>query len=270
MGELEEIKAGSRRTWASGRFDEVAELIWEVGDRLIERLGVGAGETVLDVGAGTGNAAIPAAAAGADVTASDLTPELFEDGRRRAAEAGVELEWVEADAEDLPFDDGAFDCVVSTFGHMFAPRHRVAAEEIARVTAPGGRFGLCCWEPDGNIGNFFKTMGAYLPPPPDLVQPPPMWGNAEHAAAMFEGTGVELEFEHEICRFRYPSPEEGVALYENTFGPMVMAKAALEPQGKWEALREDLVAEFGRGSEPEGDGVVYPGEYLVILGRKPG
>ena len=256
--------------WAAGDFDEVASLVWDVGDRIVERLGVGAGERVLDVAAGTGNAAIPAAVLGAEVVASDLTPELFVAGRRRAEAAGVEIDWVEADVEALPFDDASFDAVVSTFGHMFAPRHEVAAAEIARVLRPGGRFGLCCWTPEGKIGSFLVTVIQHTGPPPGATMPPSAWGVPEHAAKMFEGTGIELSFERETTTMEFPSVEAMVEMYEQKFGPTVMARAALEPEGRWQALRDDLVALFERNTVPSGGGIAYEAEYLVILGRKSG
>ena len=270
MSELAEVKSRTRQMWASGDFDVVADLILDVGEGIVERLGIGPGERVLDVAAGTGNAAIPAAVAGADVVASDLTPELFVAGRRRAEAAGVELEWVEADAEELPFEDGSFDAVISTFGHMFAPRHEVAAAEIARVLRPGGRFGLCCWKPDGEIGRFFQTIGKHTGPPPGMAVPPPMWGTVDHCGAMFEGTGVELEFEHATTTMEFTDAKEAVDLYATKFGPVVMAKAALEPEGRWEALHDDLLALFDERSEPTGKGLGFKAEYLVVLGRKPG
>jgi SAM-dependent methyltransferase len=270
MDELVEIKQRNRAMWAAGDFDAVADLIWDVGGRLIDRLGVGPGERLLDVGAGTGNASIPAAVAGAEVVASDLTPALFEAGRRRAAKAGVELEWVEADAEALVFEDESFDVVVSTFGHMFAPRHRVAAEEIARVTRPGGRIGLCCWDPAGRIGGFFRTIGSHMPPPPEIVEPPPLWGDPDHATKMFEGTGIELEFERASTTMVFPDAISAADEYADKFGPVVMARRALEPEGRWQPLHDDLVNFFEEESTPTDSGISFDAQYLVILGRKPG
>lgn len=269
MPELSEIKQRARTTWAAGNFDEVAEFILDAGESIVERLDIREGERVLDVGAGTGNASIPAARRGAEVIASDLTPELFEAGRRRAQAAGVELQWVEADAEDLPFEDESFDVVVSTFGHMFAPRHRVAAEEIARVLRPGGRIGLCCWDPTGTIGSFFQLVGKHVGPPPEGVEPPPLWGSRDHAEAMFEGTGIDLEFADGAVSFDMESPEWATEFYSTRFGPVVMARQMLEPEGRWEALRQDLLADYARHQGEDGR-VRYSGEYLMILGRKAG
>ncbi len=147
---------------------------------------------VLDVAAGTGNAAIPAAATGATVVASDLTPELFEAGRARAEAEGVELEWAEADAEDLPFEDASFDVVISSIGVMFAPHHQAAADELVRVCRPGGTIGLLSWTPEGMIGGLFRTIGPFAPAPPPGAQPPPLWGGEEHLRELF-GDRVELE-----------------------------------------------------------------------------
>ncbi len=263
----DQVKQGARATWAAGDFDRVAETIWDVGDRLAERLEIGPGEEVLDVGAGTGNASIPAALAGASVTASDLTPELLEVGRARAAELGAELRWVEADAEALPFDDACFDVVVSTFGHMFAPRHRVAAEEIARVLRPGGRIGLCCWDPEGRIGGFFRTIATHVPAPPGVDHPPPMWGRADHAAQMFEDTGIEPEFERDSTVTRFDSAEVAVSFYETNFGPIVMAKRNLAPE-RWQRLRDDLVSYFDEVALTTPDGLEFEGQYLRVLGTR--
>lgn len=266
-----ELKKGARETWASGDFDVVAKLIWGVGPGLVDRVGIESGQEVLDIAAGTGNAAIPAAERGARVVASDLTPELFEAGRANASSAGVEIEWVEADAEALPFDDASFDVVLSTFGIMFAPRHEVAAAEAARVLRPGGRIGLACWCPDGRIGAFFRTIASHLPPPPEDFVPPPMWGQRDHVSALFKGSGIDLEFADTEVEFVFDSSEHAVALYEEQFGPIVKAREALEPEGRWDALRADLIALFDEEAEPGADGgILYRGEYLTIVGTKEG
>ena len=266
----QEVKQGARQTWASGDFDVVAQLIWDVGPTVVDRLPISAGHDVLDIAAGTGNAAIPAAATGARVVASDLTPELFEAGRRNAAAAGVEIEWVEADAESLPFDDASFDFVLSTFGIMFAPRHEVAAAEAARVLRPGGRLGFACWRPDGRIGSFFRTVAGHMPPPPEGFVPPPAWGTREHVEELFDGTGIGFEFHDDVASFEFESPEQALELYAAKFGPVLKAKEALEPEGKWDALAADLITLFESESDASGDGIRYRGEYLTIIGTKPG
>ncbi len=264
-----ELKERAHKTWAAGSFDDIAKLIWSVGSELVDAVGVGPGEKVLDVAAGTGNAAIAAAERGAEVTASDLTPELFVAGRANAAAAGVELEWLEADAEALPFEDESFDVVLSTFGIMFAPRQEVAAAEAVRVLRPGGRFGFCCWRPEGKIGAFFMTVARHMPPQPEGFVPPAAWGNREHCTSLFEGTGIELEFEDATVDQVFASPEAALELFSERFGPIVMAKAALEPQGKWEALRADLLDMWTAQSEPVDGGVAFTTEYLRIIGTKP-
>ncbi len=264
-----ELKQRAHKTWAAGNFDDIAKLIWSVGEQLVERVDVREGEKVLDIAAGTGNAAIAAAERGAEVVASDLTPELFVAGRANAAAARVELDWVEADAEALPFDDESFDIVLSTFGIMFAPRQPVAAAEAVRVLRPGGRFGFCCWRPDGKIGTFFRTLAGHMPPQPEGFVPPPAWGNREHCTSLFAGTGVELTFEENTVDQVFPSAEAAVDLFSERFGPVVMAKAALEPQGKWDALRADLLEMWSSESEPVDGGIGFTTEYLTILGTKP-
>ncbi|MGW4340096.1 class I SAM-dependent methyltransferase, partial [Rhodococcus koreensis] len=167
------LKAKHRALWASGDYPTVAaELIPTLGEVLVEATDIRAGQRVLDVAAGSGNAAIPAAARGATVVASDLTPELFDAGRAIAAERGVELDWVEADAEALSFDDDSFDAVISVVGAMFAPHHQQTADEMLRVCRPGGTIAMINWTPQGLIGNLFKTMAPYAPPPPPGATPP--------------------------------------------------------------------------------------------------
>ena len=186
-----ELKGRHRAMWASGDYPSMVEtFLLPLGPRLVEACGIGPGMRVLDVAAGTGNASIPAAERGASVTASDLTPELLEAGRRRAEASGLELEWVEADAENLPFGDESFDVVMSSIGAMFAPHHQDVADELVRVCRPGGTIGLLSWTPEGMIGALFRTMGPFAPPPPPGAQPPPLWGSEEHVRELF-GDRVE-------------------------------------------------------------------------------
>jgi len=259
---LAEAKQRTRATWAAGDFPEVARLtLWPVGERLVRRVGIGRDEAVLDIACGNGNAAIRAAQAGGRVTGVDLTPELFDSGRALARDAGVSVEWVEGDAEELPLPDASYDVVLSTFGVMFAPRHQVAAREIARVLRPGGRLGLCNWTPGGITGQMFRALGSFAPPPPPFAEPPLLWGDEAHVRSLFDDTGIVLEFATETVPFTpFPSAEEAVDWNAANFGPIIMLRAYLEPQGRWKACRERLIALF----DPEAEG-----EYLVVTGRKP-
>jgi aminoglycoside/choline kinase family phosphotransferase len=254
MQQLMEFKQAARTIWATGDYDAMMrqEGLYEVGERLVDRLHVTAGENVLDIACGTGNAAIPAARTGATVTGVDLTPEMLQVARTRAERAGVEVAWKEADAEDLPFEDGSFDVVVSTFGCMFAPRHGVAANEIARVLRPGGRIGLCTWTPEGSIGDFFRTVGAHLPPMPEFVDPPVAWGDEKHVRELFERTGVELDLGREVWSIGHDSIEAAVDCYTTTLGPTVHARRLAEAERRWSELRDDMIRLFERrfGTEP--------------------
>jgi SAM-dependent methyltransferase len=260
-------KRENRTMWAAGNYDAIAELVWSAGERLVRTMEVEAGEDVLDVACGTGNAAIPAADAGARVVGLDLTPELFARARTRAAEAAVEIEWVEGDAESLPFPDESFDVVLSTFGCMFAPRHEVAAGELVRVLRPGGRLGIVAWTPEGFVGDFFRTLGGHLPPLPPFARPPVLWGDPDYVRSLFDETSVELEFERDAVEFRFDSAAEAVADYETNFGPVIATRELLEPQGRWEAAHRDFIALY-EGLAGEDGTLAFPAEYLVIIGRK--
>ena len=265
---IAEFKQRSRAVWAAGDYPSVARHLGDVGRRIVGRLDVRPGEAVLDVACGAGNAAIPAARAGARVIGVDLTPELLDAARESAAEAGVQARWEEGDAEDLPIEDESVDVVLSTFGCMFAPRHEVAARELARVLRRSGRLGLCNWTPDGSIGGFFAVVGGHLPALPEYASPPPLWGSADHVRRLFDGTGVRLEFERDVVELRFGSVPEIFDYYTTHFGPLMTARGLLEPQGRWPALRDDLYAYFEDNTVDRDGGVVWPGEYLVVLGRK--
>lgn len=258
---LSELRASARATWSAGDYDAVAEGIWPVGEEVVRRVGVTAGDLVLDVAAGTGNAAIRAGQAGGTVTAVDLTPELFPAGRRRAADAGVEVEWVEGDAERLPFDDESFDVVLSTFGAMFAPRHAVAASEMVRVLRPGGRLGLATWTPDGTVADMFRTVAAALPPPPAIAQPPLAWGDPDHVRGLFPDVALDLSVE-QLPIDPDVDPADVVDFYVSSFGPLVMARRVLEPEGRWEPLMTRLRPVLERL-------VRDPATYLLTIGLKP-
>jgi SAM-dependent methyltransferase len=265
--EVQAHRDGLRAIWGAGDWPSFARLVWEVGQKLVDRVGVEPGDDVLDIACGTGNAAIRAAQAGGRAVGCDLVPDHFEAGRKLAAEHGVEVEFVEANAEALPGGDDSYDVVLSIFGHMFAPRHELAAAEIGRVLRPGGKLGLCTWIPDGNVGSFFTTVAGHMPPPPEFAQPPLQWGLENHVRELLEPLGFELECARESIGFDFDSVEAAVAEYEEAFGPIVMAKAALEPEGRWGALREDLLGVFDSGStEREGGGITFTSDYLMTTG----
>jgi SAM-dependent methyltransferase len=267
--QLTELKQQEREMWATGDYAVIArDLFWEAGRRIVERVGVSPGDRVLDVACGTGNAALRAARAGGRVTGLDLTPELLDVGRALAAEAGLEVEWIEGDAEAMPFEDGGFDVVLSTFGCMFAPRHQLAARELTRVLASGGRMGLCSWTPDSSIAEMIRTLMAVLPPSPEFAQPPPLWGSEEHVRGLFEASGLELELERESLEFRSDSVEHALRTYETTWGPFIKARELLAPEGRWPALRAELAAVLERRNTADGDALTYEGEYLVVIGRQ--
>lgn len=261
---LAQFKQMARATWAAGDFPAIAKAdLWVMGKRCVERVGVASGEYVLDVACGTGNAAIRAAEAGGRVVGLDLTPELFEAGRREAKAAGVEIEWVAGDAEELPFADESFDVVMSTFGIMFAPRHDVAAHEVARVLRPGGRLCLFNWTPDGAVGRSFQAMGRYFPPPPDFASPPLLWGVESHVSEVFAGTGVDLAFDRELApdtMSRFPTVDDQIEYFTTAFGPMISLRRMSESRGDWPAVRGDLARLYAQGDDDA--------EYLITLGAK--
>jgi SAM-dependent methyltransferase len=264
-----ELKRTHRVTWAAGNYAAVAEMIDEVPPRdLLERIGVAPGEDVLDVATGTGNLALKAAAAGAQVVGVDLTPELFETARRRAAEHAVAVEWVEGDAERLPFEDESFDVVLSAFGVQFAPRHEIVAQELARVCRPGGRIGLVSWTPEGQIGELFKILGAYMPAPPDYASPPPRWGSEEHVSGLFAGTGVEFEFARGHNPWRFDSAEHYAVFFESNYGPTLKARERLSAEGRWRECREEIHAMAERRNEATDGSLLMQAEYLVAVGSK--
>lgn len=270
MPQLTELKDTARATWATGDYDAMMRIegLYEVGARLVRHLAIAAGEDVLDVACGTGNAAVPAAQTGARVTGLDLTPQLLAVGRRRAETAGVDIEWREGDAEGLPFPDTSFDVVMSTFGCMFAPRGEVVADELTRVLRPGGRLGLCTWPPDGVIGELFRVVGAYLPPLPEFVEPPLSWGETARVRELFEGTGVTLAFHRERWDITHPSARDAVDCYTTKLGPVVQARQQCETDGRWPQLHHDLTALFERYAAAGTARVALPAEYLVTVGHK--
>jgi 2-polyprenyl-6-hydroxyphenyl methylase/3-demethylubiquinone-9 3-methyltransferase len=265
--EIQALKEEHRKTWALGDYSRIDELTREIGRTIVERAGVSAGSDVLDVGAGSGNAAIPAARRGARVIASDLQPKLFIAGRKRAHEAGVEIEWIEADAEELPFEDERFDYVLSSIGVDFAPRHEVVAAELFRVCRPGGTIALANWVTSGYGGGFLRVVGPYMPPP--YGWPPTAWGDEEHVRRLFAEYPVELTFEPHSFDFIERSSEAIVDRMADYYGPLMYAKNMLSAEGRWEGLRDELIA-MGDELNTDRDGAFRaPGDYLIVLARKP-
>jgi ubiquinone/menaquinone biosynthesis C-methylase UbiE len=267
MAELNEAQQQARKLWSSGDYPSAMRVIASVGPLVVERAGVSGDDMVLDVACGSGNATIPAAQTGAKTTGLDITPELINAGKANAKEAGVEIDWIEGDAMDLPFDDDSFDVVLSVFGCMFAPDHRRTAEQLVRVLSSEGRMVVATWRPEGNFGRMFRTIASHLPPPPEGFQPPLMWGDEGHVREIFDGTGTELELEPTTVDFTADSASEYLAEIERDLPPIVMARTVLEPQGKWEALRADLLELYSETNEVD-DGFRAPQEYLLIKGRK--
>lgn len=268
---VDTLKAGHRATWAAGDYAAVAEMIDVVApDELVARAGVTAGQDVLDVAAGTGNVALRAAATGATVVGLDLTPELFGPARARADEWGVEIEWVEGDAEALPYDDNTFDTVLSAFGVQFAPRHQVVADELVRVSRPGGTIAVANWTPQGTIGELFSILGRYLPPAPSFASPPPKWGDEEHVRALFVTTGADLDlaFERHTTPFDFDSAEHWVNFMETCYGPLLKARERLTAEGTWDACRGEILAMMDRRNEATDGRLLVPSEYLVAVARK--
>ena len=266
------LKSKHRAMWASGDYPSLAtDLISTLGPILVDACGVRSGDRVLDVAAGAGNAAIPAALAGAEVVASDLTPELFEAGRRQAATWGAELEWTEGDAEALPFGDGDFDTVLSCVGVMFAPHHQTSADEILRVCRPGGTIGLLSWTPEGFIGQMFSTMKPYAPPPPPGAQPPPLWGSEAHVRDLFGDRVTDVVARKQSVRIdRFADGIDLRDYFKERYGPTISVyKAIAEEPDKVAALDRDLallVERFRQGT----DTVVLDWEYLLLTCRRVG
>ena len=266
-----ELKAATRAAWALGDYHRFAKAtVWERGMELVDACGISARQRVLDVAAGTGNTAIRAAEAGARVVASDLTPENFEAGRREARARGVELEWVEADAEALPFADGEFDIVTSSFGAIFAPDHQAVADEMLRVCRPGGTIGMLNFTPEGLFTDFLGVFAPYVAPPPQSARSPALWGSEQHVRELF-GERVEfLELARREYAERAASPHDYVELFKQTFGPVVAIYRSLadEPE-RSAALDRDFLefatrANSGRPSGP----AEYRYEYLLVIARR--
>jgi SAM-dependent methyltransferase len=257
------IKRKQQATWASGDFAVVGTTLQIVGEQLAEAADIRAGERVLDVAAGNGNATLAAARRFADVTSTDYVPSLLERGSARAKAEGLQVRFLEADVEALPFDDGHFDVVLSTYGVMFAPDHATSAAEMLRVLRPGGRIGLANWTPQGFIGRLFKVIGAHVPPPAG-VKSPALWGTQAHLQALFGDAASGIRCEQRLFNFRYRSAAHWVQVFRDFYGPTHKAFAALDATGQ-QALERDvlaLLAEFNTAGERS---LVVPSEYLEVV-----
>ncbi|SNT08886.1 class I SAM-dependent methyltransferase [Rhodococcoides kyotonense] len=264
------LKSAHRSMWGMGDYPAIAsEVVGELGPVLVHACSISPGQRVLDIAAGSGNASLAAAACGAHVVASDLTPELFTEGRRLAAERGLDdIEWTEADAEALPFADGEFDAVLSCIGVMFAPHHRVAADELTRVARPGASIGLVNWTPTGFIGRMFATMKPYAAPPPPGAQPPPLWGDEAHVRELFGDRVVDLEFStNRLAIDMFERPADFLEFFKAKYGPTIAVynRIGSEPD-KVHALDEALKDE----AEEVYRGGAMEWEYLLVTGRRAG
>ena len=266
----QELKARHRAMWASGDYPSMVEtFLLPLGPVLVNACGIDSGMRVLDVAAGTGNSSIPAAELGASVVASDLTPELLDAGRARAESAALDLEWVEADAEKLPFPDGDFDVVMSCIGAMFAPHHQEVADQLVRVCRPGGTIGMLNWTPEGMIGALFRTMGPFAPPPPPGAQPPPLWGSEEHISSLFDDRVTFTTLERralEITAFRHPLDYGDH--FRQRYGPTIAARANAVRNGleaEFDAALDDFCLQWNRGTEEEAR---FEKEYLLAVGTR--
>jgi SAM-dependent methyltransferase len=260
---MDDFKQAQREMWSAGDYGEIAGELKEVGEQLVSRAGVERGLEVLDVACGTGTVSIPAARTGARVTALDLSPKLLAEGHDRAEAEGLEIEWVEGDAEELPFDADSFDRVLSTFGHMFAPRHRRTATEMGRVCRHGGRIGFCAWTPEGTIGEMFGISADYAPPPPEYASPPLLWGNPEHVREMFNGFGVDFACDRHEMVVEWDSLEGFADTFMSKFPPMATAQANLGE--RFDELRKRTVELWRRENLADDGSFRFPQEYLLAI-----
>ena len=257
------IKQRQQATWASGDYATIGTTLQIVGEMLAEAADVRAGEAVLDVAAGNGNASLAAARRHAQVTSTDYVGALLDRGHDRARAEGLDIRFQTADAEALPFADGRFDVVLSTFGVMFTPDHRRAADEMLRVLRPGGRIGLANWTPGGFIGRLFKVIGAHVPPPAG-VQPPALWGTEPHIVELFGAKAAQIRSERRHFNFRYRSPAHFVEVFRDLYGPVHKAFAALDAPSA-QSLERGITGLLEELNVAGPHSLVVPGEYLEVV-----
>jgi ubiquinone/menaquinone biosynthesis C-methylase UbiE len=260
------IKQKQQATWASGDFAVVGTTLQIVGESLAEAADVRADERVLDVAAGNGNVTLAAARRFARVTSTDYVPALLDKGRERASAEGLSVRFLEADAEELPFADGTYDVVLSTFGAMFTPEHTRTAGEMMRVLRTGGRLGMANWTPEGFIGRLFKVIGAHVAPPAGLKSPA-LWGNEPYVTELFGARAAQIRCERRIFNFRYRSAAHFVQVFRDYYGPTHKAFAALDESGK-QALDRDITTLLNDMNTAGPASLVVPSEYLEIVVTK--
>jgi SAM-dependent methyltransferase len=264
--DYEAIKRRQQATWATGDFGRIGVLLQIVGESLCEAVEVRASDRVLDVAAGNGNASLAAARRFADVTSTDYVPELLEQGRRRASAEGLEIAFQVADVENLPFGAGEFDVVLSTYGVMFAPNQHRAASELLRVVKPGGRIGLANWTPDGFIGELFRVIGRFVPPPAGLASPA-AWGAEPRLVELFGPEATNIHAQRKPYVFRFRSAEHWIEVFRTFYGPVNKAFGALDGPGK-KALHAEILALLERFNRGGRDALVVPSDYLEVVVTK--
>jgi SAM-dependent methyltransferase len=264
--DLAAVKQRQQQTWASADYAAVAALIVPMAEGLAQNAGLRAGDRVLDVATGSGNAALAAARCGCEVTGIDYVPALLERARARAAAEGLEIEFAEGDAEHLAFPDASFDAVLSCLGVMFTPDQERAAAELARVCRPGGTIGLVNWTPAGFIGQLLRTVGKHVPPPAG-VRPPPQWGTEERLGELLGDAVSRLDFQRRTFVFRFRSPDDFATFFRDNYGPVHQAFGALDEPGR-ERLHDDLTALARDHDREEGPSVAMPAEYLEVVATR--
>jgi SAM-dependent methyltransferase len=261
--DLQALKARQHGAWSSGDYAVVGTTLQIVGESLCEALDVRSGQKVLDVAAGNGNVSLAAARRWCEVVATDYVPALLDRARERADAERLRIEFREADAEALPFEDGSFDVVVSTFGVMFTPDQDRAAAELVRVCKRGGKIGLANWTPEGFIGQVFKTIGQHVPPPPG-AKSPALWGTASRLAELFGPHASSINSTQRHFVFRYRSPEHWLEIFKTYYGPLLKTFVALEPPAR-SALERELLSLIGRFNRSGDGSMVVPSEYLEVV-----
>jgi SAM-dependent methyltransferase len=265
VSQLDEFKTRQRALWDNGEYGALSPFIADVGERVVARAGIKLDMNVLDVACGTGNAAIPAARARAQVTGLDFVSKFLKQAQAKAEAERLDIEWREGDVENLPFEEGRFDRVLSTFGHMFAPRHDRTAREMARVCRRGGAIVTATWVPDGTVGEIFKVSKEYMPPPPDYASPPILWGREDHVRELFATVATSFEFERHVNRIKWESLDGFADFFMARFPIMVTARAMLGD--RFGEMRERVVEIWRRANEASDGSLSLPQQYLLSLIR---